>query len=84
MIDSEPIPLTPFPWELMKGRRSETREGAPPPLLKLFPLAFQGEGLNTMGSYMCSLVQKSANTNCRGRRSSSHEFTEVAVTHGVA
>jgi len=37
-----------------------------------------------MGSYMCSLVQKSANTNWQGRRSSSHEFTEVVVTHGVA
>jgi len=37
-----------------------------------------------MGNYICSLVQKSTNTNWRGRRSSSHEFTEVAVTYAVS
>ncbi len=36
-----------------------------------------------MDSYMCLLVQKSESTNWRGRRFSSHEFTEVAVTHEV-
>jgi hypothetical protein len=58
--------------------------GGASPLSNYFPLSLDGEGLNTMGSYMCSLVQKSANTNWRGIRSSSHEFRKVAVTHGVA
>jgi len=35
----EPIPLTPFPWVLMKGRGSVGERGEAP-LLKLFPLAF--------------------------------------------
>jgi len=39
------------------------------------PLYEHWEELNTMGSYMCSLVQKSANTNWLARHFYWHELT---------
>jgi hypothetical protein len=73
----------------MAGRQTHLRRLAAPTAKEITfplnsPLSVNGEGLNTMGSYMYSLVQKSANTNWRGIRSSLHELRKVAVTHRVA
>jgi hypothetical protein len=40
------------------------------------------EELNTIGSYMCLLAQKSANINWLGKRSYWHEFIGSSDVHG--
>jgi len=60
----------------------ESQREASPLLYNYFPLPYLREELNTMGSYMCWLAQKSANTNWLARRSYWHEFTGSSHVHG--
>ncbi len=46
-----------------KDKKGELKMGVAPLNKKIFPLSFEGEELNTMDSYMCSLVQNSESTN---------------------
>lgn len=48
----------------------------------LLPLHEHREELNTMGSYMCLLAQKSAETNWLARRSYWREFAGSSDLHG--